>query len=95
MADSDSELWTADQTANYLKITSDALYRLRLSGQGPAFVVVRGRSKYRYRASAVRRWLEQSESTSMAAHNARLAQQRASLAHARKARWPRGARSKT
>jgi hypothetical protein len=100
MADTDTiePLWTAKQVAHFLGVSDDVLYRWRLSGQGPKFLVVTGREKYRYRPSIVREWVAQSEVPSMAAlHQAKTrsadiaARQRASLARARQSRWPREA----
>ena len=89
-------LWTSAQCAQYLGVTDDALYRMRLSGEGPPFLMVRGRSKFRDRPSAVAAWLAQSESPSMAALAERkakqvreIARQRESMARARLLRWPK------
>jgi hypothetical protein len=93
MADTEP-LWTAKQTAQFLGVTDDALYRMRLNGAGPKFLIVTGREKYRYRPSAVRQWVEESETPSMAAFHENqmkraltVARQRESLAHARESRW--------
>jgi hypothetical protein len=87
-------LWTAKQAADYLGVTEIALYRMRLKGNGPPFNVVPGRSKIRYRPSAVVQWFMESEKPSMAAHletDAKRAQnavrQREGAAHARVTRW--------
>jgi hypothetical protein len=96
MADSNigEGLWTAAQAAAYLHVTDDVLYRWRLSGEGPPFLIVPGRQKYRYRPVVVRQWAAESEVPSMAAFNeARtkralvVAKQRESLARARQSRW--------
>jgi hypothetical protein len=89
-------LWTERQTAEYPKLTSVALYRLRMNGKGPAFIVLTGRSKIRYRPSVVMKWLKDRERPSMAAffamdkeRAANAAKQREALESVRHTRWPR------
>jgi hypothetical protein len=89
-------LWTGQQTADYLDVTPITLHRWRVSGEGPPFIIVKGKSRFRYRPTAVAQWLKQREAPSMAAFHAtdvkraiKVAKQREILAHARKSRWPR------
>jgi hypothetical protein len=90
------QLWTAKQTADYLDVSENGLARLRVNGKGPTFILVPGRSKIRYRPSAVAQWLESREAASMAAHHQadakraeNAARQREGAAHAREKRWPK------
>jgi hypothetical protein len=87
---------TAAQAADYLGITELGLARLRKTGKGPGFILIPGRSKIRYRPSALVRWLDSREAASMAAHHvadakraAGAARQREAAAHARQSRWPK------
>jgi hypothetical protein len=97
MPDTDIEpLWTGQQTADYLDVTLLTLHRWRVSGDGPPFIIVKGKSRFRYRPSAVVEWLKEREASSMATHHAtnvkraiKVAKQREILAHARETRWPR------
>jgi hypothetical protein len=89
-------LWTASQTALYLRVTEAALAGLRRSGKGPLFSIVPGRNRFRYRPSVVAKWNQDREAASVAAHyqaDARRAQaaarQREAAAHARTTRWPK------
>jgi hypothetical protein len=87
-------LWRAEDAAEFLGMTLGALYRLRLSGKGPAFFLVPGRNKVRYRPSVVVEWLKERERPSMAAHlatdakrAAKVEKQREALDVVRKNRW--------
>jgi hypothetical protein len=85
-------LWTEAQTAEILNVAIQALRNMRISGEGPPFVVV-GKVRIRYRPSAVHKWQEEREFTSMAAYYAAnrtraamAAKQRTAAAKARDAR---------
>ena len=55
-------LLSQDQVCEALQISLSTLYRMRKSGQGPAWIRVRG--AIRYRASAVRIYLDAAEISS-------------------------------
>jgi hypothetical protein len=85
-------LWTEAQTAEILNLTIPALRKMRVSGEGPPFLVV-GKVRIRYRPSAVQKWQDEREFTSMAAYYAAnraraamAAKQRTAAAMARRAR---------
>jgi hypothetical protein len=59
-------LMTPAQTAELAQTTENDLYRHRIHGSGPPFIVV-NKTRIRYRPSAVRAWLASREYTSMAA----------------------------
>jgi hypothetical protein len=58
-------LWTEDQAAAFVKTHKHALYRHRVAGTGPAFILVT-KSQVRYRPSAVMAWAKAREFRSMA-----------------------------
>jgi excisionase family DNA binding protein len=51
------QLWAADQTADFLRISLETLYRLRAAGDGPPAYRI-GR-QLRFVPDEVRGWLEQ------------------------------------
>jgi hypothetical protein len=88
-------LWTEDQTAAFTHLTKNALYRHRVAGTGPAFVLV-SKTRIRYRPSAVIAWAKSREFQSMAEYyakdsaRARTADlQRQAVRKVRRARWKR------
>jgi hypothetical protein len=92
--DADVEsLWTEDQTAAYVGLTKNSLYRHRVAGTGPAFVLVTP-AKIRYRPSVVKAWVESREFSSMAAYYSSAPNraaaadlQRKAASKARQTRW--------
>ncbi len=91
----DEGLWTEAQAAAYVGIHQNALYRHRVAGTGPAFIVVT-KSQVRYRPSVVKAWLKAREFSSMAAfYSADLERahaverQRQAASKARQTRWPK------
>jgi hypothetical protein len=86
-------LWTEDQTAAFTHLTKNALYRHRVAGTGPPFVLV-SKTRIRYRPSAVIAWAKSREFQSMADYyakdsaRARTAElQRQAVRKVRRARW--------
>jgi hypothetical protein len=86
-------LWTERQTAAFTGLTKNALYRHRVAGTGPLFVLV-SKTQIRYRPSAVIAWAKTREFGSMAAYyradreRARTAErQRQAVRKVRRARW--------
>jgi hypothetical protein len=86
-------LWTEDQTAAFTHLTKNALYRHRVAGTGPPFVLV-SKTRIRYRPRAVIAWAKSREFQSMAdyyakdsarARNAEL--QRQAVRKVRRGRW--------
>ncbi|MEZ5185625.1 MAG: helix-turn-helix domain-containing protein [Candidatus Nanopelagicales bacterium] len=55
----DTRLWTLAETAEYLSLSRSALYRWRLTGEGPTGIRVG--SVVRYRPSTVKAWVEEQE----------------------------------
>jgi hypothetical protein len=58
----DDPLWTPDETAEVVRRPENWLAKKRIDGDGPPFLKIGG--KVRYRRSDVLRWLEQQERTS-------------------------------
>jgi hypothetical protein len=94
--DADDEgLWTPARAAAYAGLTTNQLYRLRVSGGGPAFIVI-APQQIRYRPSVAKAWAAEREFSSMAEYYAsaplRAAaadRQRKAAVKARATRWPR------
>ena len=86
-------LWTESQMAAFANVTKNALYRHRVAGTGPAFVLV-SKAQVRYRPSVAHAWVKEREFQSMADYyashqeRARTAErQRTAAVRARKIRW--------
>ena len=88
-------LWTEDQAAAFVNTHKNALYRHRVAGTGPAFILVT-KSQVRYRPSVVKAWLKAREFSSMAAFYRSdqerahaVERQRQAASKARQTRWPK------
>ena len=88
-------LWTEHQAAAFVNTHKNALYRHRVAGTGPAFILVT-KSQVRYRPSVVKAWLKAREFSSMAAFYRSdqerahaVERQRQAASKARRTRWPK------